>query len=116
MCSTTQGIESAVVERYALKRGGSRRLVLVDTPGFEADDLKDASTLRSINRWLSERCVRSASNPGKYTDHSPDIDKPPLCVGLFIFMTSVREVMPGQLAIFLASSPCWFEAFRSKVL
>ena len=58
---TTEAVESVVIQPHTFSNGGARRLVLVDTPGFEADDVKDASVLKSINKWVASRyrCVKS---------------------------------------------------------
>jgi len=48
------------VEHYAVPlKDSGRRLVLVDTPGFDNDQLDSAEVVRRIATWLEESCVPS---------------------------------------------------------
>ena len=51
--------ETEVREFITEERVAGRRLVLVDTPGFDADSPSDADALSKIGIWLSEMSVRT---------------------------------------------------------
>ncbi|KAJ3544806.1 hypothetical protein NMY22_g2655 [Coprinellus aureogranulatus] len=50
----THTVDSAVIKSHSFTEVEARRIVLVDTPGFEADNLENFEVLNMINAWIRE--------------------------------------------------------------